>query len=527
MTALDEWGEEWVAPLGVCETGKAYVFRGELWRDGWQNGVYPAVRLWGKEFLLDTHLKAKEWQPVRVNVVCPDEVSDPCFRFVNRHRGTTFTLRGPSVKRKYRFRGGPGAAVERGFFNGDFFPIGVYGADLENLEGIKRLAINTVILGGSGEKLREKVERCHEVGLRYVLSVPRDPDRLPVYLDEISRYVRPYDTAFYVNDEPGIGSFPVNRANDIHRLIKDRFPGCATCMAVVRPQVCGDYAQSADFFMMDQYPVPNMPMTWLSECMGECGRGLVNSYSLMVNRNESTNNLSSQLTNQPLTINESSKAAKRVAAVIQAFGGDRWQDVGWPRLPTWQEMDCLAFLSVVHGARGIFFYTYGVMGRTEEGRERLGRVVGRLNQIYPWLVKQNSDEEVKVEMVSENRVDPKGRPAVQGCVKRRGDEWMVIAVNTIGTYVEAELGVTVNGYSLMVNGEEEEKVNGYSLMVNRNESTNNLSSQLTNQPITINDAKRLAREVFSGEEYAIRDGRLRARFGPYGVKAFVFPDGEG
>ena len=183
--------------------------------------------------------------------------------------------------------------------------------------------------------------------------------------------------------------------------------------------------------------------------------------------------------------------AKRLAAVVQAFGGDRWRDVGWPRLPTWQEMDCLAFLSVVQGARAIFFYTYPEIGRTDEGREALGRVVGRLNRIYPWLVTQNSDEKVMVEMISENRYDPKGRPAVQCCVKQKGDEWMVIAVNTIGTSVDALIGsADYADFRRSDKREGEERV----------------------------------REVFSGEDYVIRDGKLRVRFGPYEVKAFPSAD---
>ena len=451
VTAKDEWGVEWLLPLADCEAGDEYQFRAEFYRDGWRNGVYPEVSLWGKEFRVDTHLKAKVWQPIRVNVVCPDEVKDPNFRFINRNRGTTFTLRSPSVKRMYRFRGEPELVVERGFFKGDFFPIGVYGAGLENLEQIKRLAINTVILGGRGANLKKKVEKCHEVGLRYVLSVPHDPDQLPVFSNEISEYVRPHDLAFYVNDEPGIWSFPVNRANDINRLIKDRFPGCATCMAVVRPQICRDFEWAADFFMLDQYPVPYMPMTWLSESLDRAADEV---------------------------------GPDRLASIIQAFGGEKYADVGWPRLPTWQEMDCLAFLSIVHGSRAVFFFTYSTIGKTKQGRESLGRVVGRLNRIYPWLLEENLDLPVKIEMISSNRLNSKGRPAVQCCVKRKGDERLLIAVNTIGTYVEAELSAERRGHS----------------------------------------GKRMAREVFSGEDYRLVNGKIRVKFGPYETKAFLSAD---
>ncbi|MEA2038878.1 MAG: hypothetical protein U9N82_03490 [Thermodesulfobacteriota bacterium] len=523
VTAEDEWGEEWVAPLSECEPGAEYVFRGDFFRKGWRNGVYPSVSLWGEEFLVDTHLKAKVFQPIRVNVVCPDEISDPYFRFINRNRGTTFRMVRPSLKRHYRFTGEPEIVPAKAFFPGGFFPIGVYGAGLGNLEQIKRLAINTVILGGRGANLKKKIEKCHEVGLRYVLSVPHDPDQLPVFLDEISGYVRPYDLAFYVNDEPGIWSFPVNRADDINQLIKDRFPGVSTCMAVVRPQVCRDFRWAADFFMLDQYPVPYMPMTWLSDSMDECAGGLavngmaqsrkvakekVNSYSLLVNSNKKRGgDQGSRITNQQITNNI---ARGRLASVIQAFGGQRYADVGWPRLPTWQEMDCLAFLSVVHGSRGIFFYTFSWIGKTEEGRERLGRVVGRLNRVYPWLVVENSGERVQVEMLSENRFDPKGRVAVHCCVKRKGREWMVIAVNTIGTGVEALLGAEVNGYSLLVNGKRE-----------RGQSKDEwMNGRLDEKQCRM----QVAREVFSGEDYVVVDGKIRVRFGPYETKAFLSTD---
>ena len=112
-------------------------------------------------------------------------------------------------------------------------------------------------------------------------------------------------------------------------------------------------------------------------------------------------------------------------------------------------------------------------------------MVGRLNRIYPWLIEENLDQRVKVEMVSSNRVDPKGRPAVQCCLKKKGKALMVIAVNTIGTYVEAQLGVEALKDGWMDGGL---------------------------------DGK--AREVFSGEDYRVVDGMVRVKFGAYETKAF-------
>jgi hypothetical protein len=217
-------------------------------------------------------------------------------------------------------------------------------------------------------------------------------------------------------------------------------------MAVVRPQVCRDYAAASDFFMMDQYPVPNMPMTWLSDSMDRAAND--------IGRN-------------------------RLASVIQAFGGKKYANSGWPRLPTWQEMDCLAFLSVVHGSRAIFFYTFRKIGSTEEGRERLGRIVGRLNRLYPWLVERNLDKIVDIRMVSDIRMDPRGRPAIHCAVKKRRNQTLVIAVNSIGTNVEASIGC----------GESQ---------------------------------KDEVMEVFSNVWYPVIEGRVRVKFQPHETKAFLY-----
>lgn len=441
----------WYSPLPSCRPGEEYIFRGKLYRNRWENREYPALRIWGQEFYINTHWRTKRFQPIRLYVKCPEERRENTFRFVNQNRGQTFWLTQPSLTRNYVFHQSKGSERYPGFFYPNFFPIGVYGANIDNLEEIKRLAINTVLIGGGGDGLKKTVLKCQQVGLRYVLAAPRDPDRLPVYLDEIARYVRPWDVAFYVNDEPGIHSFPINRADDIYRLIKERFPGAATAMAVVRPQVSRDYRNASDFFMLDQYPVPYMPMTWLSDEMDRAAKDVGRS---------------------------------RLASVIQAFGGEKWKNVGWPRIPTWQEMDSLAFLSVIHGSRGIFFFTYSVIGKSAEGRQKLGRVVGRLNRIYPWLVEKNLDVRVGVEMVSPYRVDPKGRPAVHAALKRRGGQWLLLATNTIGTYVEVVLDLGKGKFRDLGTGK--------------------------------------FREVFSQVVFPVIKGGIRAKFGPYETKAFLY-----
>ncbi len=374
----------WHTKLPACEPGREYRFEGLFHRDIWDNREYASISVWGRRMMLDQHWTPRTFQRLREYVRCPARTGDSTFAFYSDTPGTWFWMAKPHLV-PHRLL--PPAPIAGGFFYDNFFPIGIYGADISSLEDIGKTGINSVIIGADGDALRKTILECRRLNLRQVLSVPRDPDRLKVYLDALAdslglpeppAYTRLQDLAFYVNDEPELTSFPTNSAEDVQMLIKGRFPKSSTCMAVVRPRHCRPYLGASDFFMMDQYPYPYMPMTWLSDSMDEAARDT---------------------------------GADRLLSVIQAFreGENR------PLMPGWQHMDCLAFLSVVHGSRGIFFYTWPEVGKTPEGRRDLGRVVGRLNSLYAWLLQKNLEKPVQVEMLSEHRFDPKGRPGPKHC----------------------------------------------------------------------------------------------------------------
>lgn len=413
VTAGHDGAGFWYAQLPPCRVGETYVFTADLYRELTENGVFPAIRLWGERFSMNTHWKSKRWQAIRLFYDCDDVPSDHGIYFMNSHPGRTFWMTQPKLVNHETFESGLKKLESADHFFPDFFPIGVYGVGIDDFETVKEMGLNTVVIGGSGKTLKSAVDKCRQLGLKTVISIPRDPDQMTVLLDELGEYIRPSETAFYVNDEPGIHSFPMNTASDIQRLIKEKLNGVATCAAIVRPLAVRDYEKSMDFFMLDQYPVPFMPMTWLSDSMDKAG---------------------------------AIAGKDRLASVIQAFGGQRWEKIGWPRIPTWQEMDCLTFLSIIHGSRGIFFYTYSVIGKTEQGRHQLRRVTTRLNRIYPWLLKKTSDRSVKVEMISSHRSDELGRTPVHVTLKQSGKNYMLIAVNTIRTYVESK--ISINGLNI-------------------------------------------------------------------------------
>lgn len=197
--------------------------------------------------------------------------------------------------------------------------------------------------------------------------------------------------------------------------------------------------------MLDQYPVPNMPMTWLSDSMDEAAE--------YVGRD-------------------------RLQSIIQAFGGDKYVGSGWPRLPTFAEMNCLSFLSVIHGSRGIYFYTFPSITSTSQGKADFSRLVRRLNSMRSWLLVKNDHTPVNVEMKSIYSVDPRGKSAVHCARKEQLSTRMLICANTINTYTEAEVGVAEDRQSSWL-------------------------------------------EYYTGIPYNVVDGTILTRFAPYEVKVLL------
>ncbi len=436
---MDRQGSWWQT-IPACTPGKNYLFSGDFFRHDVVDRVYPELEIWGRSYRLNSHRIAGKYQTLRRHITCPDEMdNDPkVFRLVNKYPGHAFWMQNPrlietspAVKQFYK----PVNAK-----NG-LFTIGAYGGNLDNLDEFKSFGFNSSVLGLS----REAIDRCVKLGMHCTFSLPRDTEKIKMLLDKVGTLPESGHFAFYVNDEPGIHSFPRWKAKDINRLLKERYPNIPTMMAVVRPQVIADYDQAADYFMLDQYPVPWMPMTWLSDSMDQAAES--------VGRN-------------------------RLHSVIQAFGGEKWQEYGWPKMPDFEEINCLAFLSLIHGSQGIYFFKYQEATATDQGREALKTVVSRLQKLQPWLESRNHFVLVDVEMTSINKLDPQGRPGVHCAGKRRGVNRIFVCANTLRTYTSAR--AVVGG-----------------------------------------TAPRVWQEFYSDEKLLSVDGSLELNFSPLEVKVFI------
>ncbi len=385
--------------IPVCTPGKSYLFSGDFFRHTNVDRAYPELEIWGQTHILNTHRVSGKFQHIRLHLSCTDGLDDNAgvFHFINRYPGQTFWLQSPrlleklsSVKKFHKDR------------NTGFFPIGAYGGNPDNLAEFKDLGLNSSILRLS----KRALDMCGELRMHCTFALPHDSEKIKILLDSVGPFPESGSFSFYINDEPGIHSFPRWKARDIERLLEERYPDIPTMMAVVRPQVILDYEQAADFFMLDQYPVPSMPMSWLADSMDMAAD--------VVGRD-------------------------RLQSVIQAFGGKKWEKYGWPMMPTFEEMNNLAFLSLVHGSRGIYFFKYQAAMATEQGKEDLKAVVVRLQKLLPWLQSKNNFEQVAVDMTSINRVDPQGNPGVHCAVKIRGRKRMLVCANTLRTYASADM----------------------------------------------------------------------------------------
>ena len=385
--------------IPACTPGKGYLFSGDFFRSANVDRTYAELEIWGKTYRLNTHRISGKFQNIRLHLRCSDQPEDgvSVFRFVNKYPRQIFSLRSPRLVEEPSFVTGARKNNTTGFF-----PIGAYGGAPDNLAAFKALGFNSSIMGLS----KRALNNCVELGMHCTFSLPHDSEKIKILLDHVGPLPEPARFAFYVNDEPGIHSFPRWKAKDIQQLLEGRYPSIPTMMAVVRPQVIPDYEQAADFFMLDQYPVPFMPMSWLTYSMDVAADAV---------------------------------GRERLQSVIQAFGGEKWGKYGWPRMPTFEEMNNLAFLSLIHGSRGIYFYKYQEAVSTKEGKDALKAVVARLHKLLPWLESKNNFVKTTVEMTSLNRVDPQGNPGVHCAEKIKGNKRMMMCANALRTYVSANI----------------------------------------------------------------------------------------
>ncbi|MHB9074086.1 MAG: hypothetical protein ACYC6G_11225 [Desulfobaccales bacterium] len=385
----DRGGRVWCQVSGI-RPHTDYTLEFLAFRPKFTNDVYFEVEIFGQRHLINQHWTYGRVQPIVLRINSREVRGKTRLVFDNAHPEMLAfgapTLRISPGKKPER----PPEAVRLP----DFFPVGIYSAGPDNLPAIRAAGFNAI---QSYDTRAEVVTRLAELaarqGLKYLASIRR-------YQKDLSKQLggQPDLLGFYIEDEPEGRSLPPHTLGDLNDALKKDSPGVLTAVAMLRPQMVKDYRDAADIFMIDPYPVPHMPMTWLSDCLEEAA---------------------------------CSVPRKRLWAVIQAFGGGKWAKDGWPRRPQKVETRCLTYLAVAHGAHGIFYFSYPEVSSDPATWEDLQGIVRELQGLQPWLVLPNLTSRLRLEMTSPFKVDAAGRPAVHFCEKQQGLEHLLVLVNVI------------------------------------------------------------------------------------------------
>ena len=139
---------------------------------------------------------------------------------------------------------------------------------------------------------------------------------------------------------------------------------------------------------------------------------------------------------------KSGARGKTIWAIVQYFQG--W---GWPRYPTRAELWAMSYLSLIHGANGITWYTYGGWGDnhgvtdTPETWQTICNLAGELSQLQDLLTERTGPQPPAPEIVAGAKEDALGHPSISMLLKDHAGKRYLIAANSADARVTARFTV--------------------------------------------------------------------------------------
>ncbi|HNX04044.1 MAG TPA: hypothetical protein PKI32_00995 [Opitutales bacterium] len=131
--------------------------------------------------------------------------------------------------------------------------------------------------------------------------------------------------------------------------------------------------------------------------------------------------------------------------VLQAFM-QHGEKSGWKRYPTAAEMRAIAYETIVHGAKGLIWYTYrsmakGIPGAAADAEywKRVTDVTKEIASIQEYLVQPDSGMQPKAEVLEGPVKDALGFDSISLLMKSKKEDNLVIAVNSSTNAVKARI----------------------------------------------------------------------------------------
>ena len=317
-----------------------------------------------------------------------------------------------------------------------FFPIGIYGVwkkpfngnDFDRaFAGLKSAGFNTVQTYDSkrGKEFSEFLDAAERHGFK-VMAFPGASGSFKSEMDELieKERRRSCHLAWYLADDTSVGEIPIDLRNlhlKCHRLDPARLTAQADGVGTGNLSKYAPYVDSTDVFLPEVYPVTSavpdgkeVPKVILDMKM-----------------------IADDLAAHP-------GRRKSVWPIIQHFKG--WN--AWSRFPTFDELRAMSYQALIHGANGIFWYTYvgaetrghGVTSSPERWRE-VSTVSKEIATIAPDLLCPDVSARPEAKVVSGPARDARGFPSVSCRLKDSPRGLLLLAGNSSTNAVRARISV--------------------------------------------------------------------------------------
>lgn len=315
-----------------------------------------------------------------------------------------------------------------------FFPIGIYsvckrefnGMSFDRaFSGLKEAGFNFAHTYGNSYA-PDFLEAAKKYGFKLWVSA-RMPDRN--FLD-VGRW-NPSIIAWYLGDDTSGHQTP-QELSDNNAAVKAVDPTRLTCQAdpIASDRFVSNYAgyvRGTDVFMPEIYPVRNDETD--KTCVAETIRDM-------------------QRVASDVRMFGETNRTYACWPIIQYFKG--WG--GWKHFPTKEQLFAMSWASIIHGAHGITWYTYGGFTDVKKGKynegitstpERWKTISGlatKIKDLSPVLLERTPKDQPRVEIKSGPAKDPLGEnPSVTALLKRHGGKDYLFAVNASPEPVVADI----------------------------------------------------------------------------------------
>ena len=311
-----------------------------------------------------------------------------------------------------------------------------------------------------GPELDEFYRTAHRHGLKVIIAArtgANSTDVDTICYDIASEHSQPALFAWYLADDTA-SHISMRDLRRIHQAVHDIDPAHITCQADFmgtytygRPVRYTAYVEATDAFMPELYPIRSNDRAEVAI-----------------------------VTRDMKQIRSDHKLAGKTRAawgLVQDFHG--W---GWQRFPTDAEERCMTYLSIIHGATGILWYTYGGWGdnhgATDDARvwAVLKSIAGELSALHEVLVERTPEQTAKATILEGAATDGLGYPSINLLLKVHDGDHYLLAANSAKALVKAR--------------------------------------------ITAPDLRGEVEVMFEGRNAAVRDGLFEDTFDPYAVHVY-------